>query len=371
MATADPAAAAPCPPDLAEEIALLWSLVATPSISGSEAAVAQQIVAWAEAQGLSPVCDDTSLRIELVGREAGPALAMVSHLDVVPPGAGWTRDPFAPALEAGRLYGRGACDAKASVAAMLCALRDIAQAGGLTRGRLLVVLGYSEETRDTSMPRAVPRCGPLDAAIIGEPTSLDFAVAQRGLMVAELRATGDQRHAAYVSESSYRSAVLGLASDLIKLPGLLQDRPHPILGQPSIAPTMLEAGFARNMTPPSAKALLDLRTTPRWTHAEVGAALRAALSSEVHIVSERLVPCETPTSSRLLPTMQAARPQARSYGSATCSDWVFLRHVDAVKCGPGDTLRSHTADEWVDIEQVRAARSFYREVALGYLTGTP
>ena len=111
MATADPAAAAPCPPDLAEEIALLWSLVATPSISGSEAAVAQQIVAWAEAQGLSPVCDDTSLRIELVGREAGPALAMVSHLDVVPPGAGWTRDPFAPALEAGcspaRVFRRG------------------------------------------------------------------------------------------------------------------------------------------------------------------------------------------------------------------------------------------------------------------------
>ena len=141
--------------------------------------------------------------------------------------------------------------------------------------------------------------------------------------------------------------------------------------RPSIAPTMLEAGVARNMTPPSAKALLDLRTTPHWTHAEVGDALRAALSSEVHIVSERLVPCETPTSSRLLPTMQAARPQARSYGSATCSDWVFLRHVDAVKCGPGDTLRSHTADEWVDIEQVRAARSFYREVALGYLTGTP
>jgi acetylornithine deacetylase len=370
MATAEPGAT-PCPAGLPDELALLWSLVATPSVSGSEAAVAQQIVAWAESQGLSPVCDDTSLRIALDGKSAGPTLALVSHLDVVPPGAGWTREPFVPSLESGRLYGRGACDAKASVAAMLCALRDLKDLGGPACGRLLIVLGYCEETRDTSMPRAVPVCGPLDAAIIGEPTSLDLAVAQRGLMVAELRASGDQRHAAYVSESSYRSAVLSLASDLVKLPGLLQDRPHPILGQPSIAPTMLEAGVARNVTPPSAKALLDLRTTPAWTHAEVGAALRAALSSELHIVSERLVPCETPPSSRLLTTMQAVRPAARAYGSPTCSDWVFLRHLDAVKCGPGESLRSHTPDEWVDSEQVTAARHFYREVAQRYLAGTP
>jgi acetylornithine deacetylase/succinyl-diaminopimelate desuccinylase-like protein len=97
-------------------------------------------------------------------------------LDVVPPGSGWTREPFVPSLEAGRLYGRGACDAKASVAAMLCALRDLRAQGGIERGRLLIVFGYSEETRDTSMGRAVPLCGALDAAIIGEPTSLDLAV---------------------------------------------------------------------------------------------------------------------------------------------------------------------------------------------------
>lgn len=371
MAIAEPHAAARCPADLPEEVALLWALVETPSLSGQEADVAQKIVAWANAQGLSPICDDTSLRIELVGRTAGPTLALVSHLDVVPPGSGWTREPFVPSLEAGRLYGRGACDAKASVAAMLCALRDLRAQGGIERGRLLIVFGYSEETRDTSMGRAVPLCGALDAAIIGEPTSLDLAVAQRGLMVAELRATGDQRHAAYVSESSYRSAVLTLAADLVKLPSLLLDRPHPILGQPSIAPTMLEAGVARNMTPPSAKALLDLRTTPAWTHAEVGAALRSALQSELHVVSERLVPCETPAESRLLPAMQAARPTGRAYGSPTCSDWVFLRHLDAVKCGPGDSLRSHTADEWVAIEQVTAARHFYREAAQRYLAGVP
>ena len=359
--------------DPPEEIALLHSLVAIPSVSGNESAIAAHIAAWANDHGLPCVCDDTSVRIELLGAAPGPCLALVSHVDVVPPGIGWTRDPFVPQIVPHegtmRLYGRGSCDAKASVAAMLCAALDIWRSGGLTRGRLLLILGYSEETRDTSMPKAVPRCGALDAAIIGEPTGLDFAVAQRGLMVAELHAHGDQRHAAYVADGSYRSAVLDLAHDLVRLPTLLQERPHPLLGQPSIAPTQLEAGVGRNITPPVAKALLDLRTTPAWTHAEVGQALRAALHSEVHIVSERLQPCETPAGSRLLSVAQAVRPSARAYGSPTCSDWVFLRHLDAIKCGPGESLRSHTPDEWIATEQVTAARSFYRDVAMRYLRG--
>lgn len=359
------------PGDTAEEIALLWSLVAIPSVSGNEAAIAAHIEAWATDHDLPCVRDETSVRIELSAAAPGPCLALVSHLDVVPPGVGWTRDPFVPQIVTHegttRLYGRGACDAKASVAAMLCAALDIQRGGGPARGRLLLIFGYSEETRDTSMPKAVPRCGALDAAIVGEPTGLDFAVAQRGLMVAELHAHGDQRHAAYVADSSYHSAVLDLAHDLVRLPTLLQERPHPLLGQPSLAPTQLEAGVGRNITPPLAKALIDLRTTPAWTHAEVGQTLRAALRSEVHIVSERLLPCETPMGSRLLPVAQAVRPSARAYGSPTCSDWVFLRHLDAIKCGPGDSLRSHTPDEWVATEQVTAARSFYRDVAQRYL----
>lgn len=350
-----------------DEIALLQQLVAIPSVSGDEAAVAQAIVDWAQARGLAPLRDDTSVRVEVCAAAPGPTLALVSHLDVVPPGDGWTRDPFVPTIDAGRMFGRGATDAKASVAAMLCALVDVMRAGGPGRGRLLLLLGYSEETRDTSMPRAVPVCGPIDAAIIGEPTSLDFAVAQRGLMVAEICAHGDQRHAAYVSEGSYRSAVLGLAADLLKLPTLLQDRPHALLGQPSIAPTMLQAGVARNMTPPMAKALLDLRTTPSYTHTEVAEVLRAALGSEVQVLSDRLVPCQTPPGSRLLATASALRPGARQYGSATCSDWVFLRHVDAVKCGPGDSAVSHRPDESVSLQQVTEARAFYRALAQAYL----
>lgn len=352
-----------------DEVALLARLVATPSVSGDEAAVAQLIEAEAGALGLSVARDDACVRILVPGQAEGKTLALISHLDVVPPGPGWTRPPFTPYEQDNRLYGRGACDAKASVAAMVAAALDVQRAGGPRRGRLLVVLGYSEETRDTSMPRAVPRLGHLDAAVIGEPTGLDLAVAQRGLMVVELHAHGEQRHAAYADESGgYKSAVLQLARDLCCLPELLQDRPHPLLGQPTLTPTKLEAFVARNVAPPLATALLDLRTTPAWPHAEVATALQAALRSQLEVVSDRLQPCETPAGSRLLSAAQLVRPRARCYGSPTCSDWVFLRHLDAIKCGPGDSVRSHTPDEFVELAQVRAARLFYAELAQEYLS---
>ena len=353
-----------------DELELLSRLVAIPSVSGEEAAAAAFVEETAHEWGLDAVRDDTSVRIELRGAEPGPTLALVSHLDVVPPGAGWTRDPFTPSIEGDRLFGRGSGDAKASVAAMVTAARDLAEADEIESGRLLVILGYGEETRNTTMPRAVERAGTIDAAVIGEPTSLDIATAQRGLMMVDLVARGDQRHAGYAaSDGGFVNAVLVLSRDLLRLEDLFRDRTHPVLGRTVATPTMLEAGVSRNVTPPVATAILDVRSTPDWTHEEIAALLRERLDSEVVVTSRRLVPCETPADSRLLEAAARARPQAARFGSPTCSDWVFLRHVDAIKAGPGTSRRSHTPDEYVDLPEVTAARGFYAGVAREYLAG--
>ena len=353
-----------------DELELLSRLVAIPSVSGEEAAAAAFVEETAHEWGLDAVRDDTSVRIEVRGTGPGPTLALVSHLDVVPPGAGWTRDPFTPSIEGARLFGRGSGDAKASVAAMVTAARDLAEADEIESGRLLVILGYGEETRNTTMPRAVERAGTIDAAVIGEPTSLDIATAQRGLMMVDLVARGDQRHAGYAaSDGGFVNAVLVLSRDLLRLEDLFRDRTHPVLGRTVATPTMLEAGVSRNVTPPVATAILDVRSTPDWTHEEIAALLRERLDSEVVVTSRRLVPCETPADSRLLEAAARARPQAARFGSPTCSDWVFLRHVDAIKAGPGTSRRSHTPDEYVDLPEVTAARGFYAGVAREYLAG--
>jgi acetylornithine deacetylase len=350
------------------ELKLLEQLVAIPSVSGEEAAVAGFLETTARGWGLGTVRDDTSVRIELRGGSPGPTLALVSHLDVVPPGAGWTRDPFTPVVEGDRLYGRGSGDAKASVAAMVTAARDLAQGDGIERGRLLVILGYGEETKNTTMERAVERAGPIDAAVVGEPTNLDFATAQRGLMMVDLIARGDQRHAGYAADDGeFVNAALVLARDLLRLEALFQDRGHPVLGRTTATPTMLDAGVSRNVTPPVATAILDVRSTPDWTHDEIAVLLRDRLDSEVVVTSRRLVPCETPADSRLLAAAARARPEAARFGSPTCSDWVFLRHVDAIKAGPGTSRRSHTPDEYVDLPEVTAARGFYAALARDYL----
>jgi acetylornithine deacetylase len=353
---------------LRDELDLLTALVATPSVSGEEEPVARLVEATARGWGLDVRRDELAVWVEILGAAPGPTLALVSHLDVVPPGSGWTRDPFGPTREGTRLYGRGSGDAKASVSAMLWAARDVAGAGGPPRGRLLVILGYGEETRHTTMERAVATAGRIDAAVVGEPTNLDFAVAQRGLMMVDLLAEGDQRHAGYAAaDGEFRNAALVLARDLLKLDGLFAGRAHPVLGHTTATPTMLEGGVSRNVTPPVAKAILDIRSTPDWSHDEVADVLRRSLASNVVVTSPRLVPCETPADSRLLAAARRVRPEARTFGSPTCSDWVFLRHADAIKCGPGTSRRSHTPDEYVDLPEVTAARRFYAELCLAYL----
>jgi acetylornithine deacetylase len=181
-------------------------------------------------------------------------------------------------------------------------------------------------------------------------------------------ARGDQRHAGYAAQDGeFTNAITALAEDLARLDGIVAERNHPILGVTTVTPTMLSGGVSRNVTPPMAKVVLDVRSTPAWPHDELAQALQTRLRGELTITSDRLVPCETPPGSRLLDVARAVRPGLRTFGSPTCSDWVFVRHADAIKCGPGTSRRSHTPDEYVDLPEVTAARAFYAALAKEYL----
>lgn len=340
--------------------------MAIPSISGNESPAAEYVEQVARRLGLDVVRDDSSVRVSVGDELAGPTIALASHLDVVPPGEGWTRDPFTPVIEGDLLYGRGSGDAKGSVAAMLHALGDVAESARGLRGRALGIFSYGEETRNATMPEALARAGRLDAALVGEPTNLEFAVAQRGLMMVDLVAHGDQRHAGYAATDGFTNAITVLARNLAQLDGIAAARVHPILGVTTMTPTMLEAGVSRNVTPPTARAILDIRSTPDWSHDELAALLRERLDCEVVVTSTRLVPCETPTGSLVLAAARRARPESATYGSPTCSDWCFLRHLDAIKVGPGTSRRSHTADESVNLSEVTTARAFYGRAITEY-----
>ena len=352
------------------EVELLKQLVGIPSVSGTEETIGEFVERTAESWGLDVTRSEHGVIVRVAasgGERGGNTLAFVSHLDTVPAGEGWNRSPFDPMIEGTRLYGRGSGDAKASVAAMLTAARETSRNAGELRGDLVLLLGYGEETKHTTMPHLIEAAGPITFAVVGEPTSLQAAIAQRGIMMVDLVARGDQRHAGYAGDETHEDAITRLAADLVKLPQLFTDRIHPVLGHATATATMLEAGVSRNVTPPVAKAVLDVRSTPSWTHGELHTVMEQQLTSEVIVTSDRLVPCETPAESVLLRAMRDVRPTLSSYGSPTCSDWVFLRHLDVVKCGPGTSRLSHTPDEHVDLHEVSEAVAFYHELAMELL----
>lgn len=349
---------------------LVVGLVRTPSPSGSEAEVAGVLAGWLESRGLEPVVDDAAVRIEVAGGRPGPTLLLASHLDTVPPGEGWSVDPYAGTIDGGRLFGRGAVDAKASVAAMAAAAADVAVTGGPGCGRLVVLATFSEETRDTSMPEALRRLGAApDAAVVGEPTSLEPCIAQRGQLLLELIWEGEQAHAGWAAGRMPPpvNPISCAARDLVALESLTFDRRHPLLGAVAVTPTIIGAGIARNVIPPRCSVVLDIRTTPSHGHDELVSAIAGRVSGRVEVLSDRLVPAETPPDSRLLAAVQTVRPQSRPFASPTCSDWVFMRHVDAVKLGPGDSRLSHTADEWIALDEVDAGAHLYADLAREYL----
>ncbi len=342
-----------------EVLTLHQEIVSIPSLSGSEARLADYLQEWLRARGAEPARIANTL---LLTAGAGPLLLLDTHLDTVPPVSGWTRDPFRPGLEDGRVYGLGSNDAKASVAAMIAAFLALREERlPLT---LALALVEAEETRGTGTQAVLAELGkreePLVAALLGEPTGLDVAAAQKGLLVLELVAKGEACHAAHAAALGARNAAFALAADLVALERLELWPPHPRLGPVTAQPTVLRAGTARNVVPGEASAILDVRTVPGG-HREVVGRLESELAAEVRVLSDRLVPRETAEDQAVVRAALAARPEARLYGSATLSDMVFMNGVPAVKCGPGRSERSHTPDEFVLEEEILDGARFYTD----------
>lgn len=343
----------------AEVLALHRRLVGIRSPSGEEAEIADALAGILAAHGVAAQRLGNSL-LAVAGE--GPLLLFDSHLDTVPPAAGWTLDPWTVTVRDGRVIGLGSNDAKASVVAMTAAFLDVAASALPFAVALALAEGEETSGRGTAavLAELAARGTSPAAAVIGEPTGLDLAVAQKGLLVLELVARGDACHAAHAAALGARNAVCELARELAALEGLDLGPAHAELGRATLEPTVLRAGEAHNALPGEATALLDVRTTPAVPAAEIVARVRARTGGEVRVRSDRFQPCATPVAAGLVEAARRVNPAARLFGSATLSDMAQLVGVPAIKCGPGRSERSHTPDEWVEEEEILAGVRFYR-----------
>jgi len=342
--------------------------VAIPSLSKQEHALADCVAQELHNAGLSVSREGNNVWAEF-GDAPRPRLLLNSHLDTVPAGGGWRHDPWTPELTDGKLSGLGANDAKGCVTAMLEAVLAVVRrvrGGARLRGTLVLALSAEEENSGAGLGTIRERLEPLDAALVGEPTSLTPMIAQRGLLIVKGTARGRTAHPANTPAGTPDNAVVRAAADVMRLQTFAWGPAHPLLGPPHGHVTMLSGGVARNVIPDRCEFWLDVRTTPAEPHAPLFERLRAALDSELTIHSDRLVPVETPQSETIVRAVARALPDHPPAGSPAMSDMVFLAGIPAVKIGPGDTRRSHTPNEFLHVEELAAGAAAYERIICEY-----
>ena len=342
-------------------VELLRDLVRIPSESGHEEGVVARLDSAARELGVTPTVIGRNITALFDGGE-GPLLLLNSHTDTVPVGEGWTRDPLGAEMENGRIYGRGSNDAKGCVTAMLLGAAR-AFASNAPKGKVLFAASCEEEVLGQGLEKLLPLLPRPDAAVVGEPTGLQPAVAQKGLLLLEVTAAGRSAHAAW---GGGVNAVEAAARDVLALSKLAVPGEHPALGKTSLHVTQISGGTRHNVIPDACKLVVDIRTTPAVSPESIVELVKRSVEGQVKVRSSRLGSVETDPGHAIVQAALAANPGAAPYGSPTLSDWVFLKGIPTVKAGPGQSPRSHTPDEYLEVAELEAGVLFYESLIRRY-----
>jgi acetylornithine deacetylase len=338
----------------AEAITLLRELIATPSVSGEESGTAEVLSAFFEARHIPISRHFNNLWVRNRFFKPGlPIILLNSHHDTVKPVAGYTRNPFDPAVEDGKLYGLGANDAGGGLVSLIAAFLHFYDARELPFNLVFCASAEEEISGKRGIRAVIGELGPVDCAIVGEPTKMEMGLAEKGLLVLDCVAPGKAGHAA---RGNGENAIYNAMDDIAWFRTFLFPRVSELLGPVRMSVTMISAGTQHNVVPDSCRFTVDIRTTDAYSNEELLSVIRQNTGCAI-----------TPRSMDLRPTsISAAHPLIRAgnqlglkaFGSPTLSDKTFMPWP-ALKMGPGDTLRSHAADEFIYVHEVHEAIEIY------------
>ncbi len=336
-----------------EAIELLKRLIATPSVSRDEAKAADIMQDYMERRALKPHREANNVwAIDPEYDEARPTVLLNAHIDTVKPVSTWTRDPFAPDVEDGILYGLGSNDCGGGLVALLQAFRILTQTG---RNCNFIYLASAEEevSGKDGISRALPLLPRIDVAVVGEPTGLQPAIAEKGLMVVDGVAHGKSGHAA---RNEGVNAIYEALDDLVWLRGYKFQKVSGLLGPVKMSVTVIQAGTQHNVVPDECKFTIDVRTNEHYTNREVFDFLCANVKSELKARSFRLGSSSIAESHPLVARCVAMG--MKPFGSPTLSDQALMS-FPSMKLGPGESARSHSANEHIYIKEVENAIETY------------
>lgn len=342
-----------------ELLSLHHGLIEIPSVSGDESEVMQFATEWlGQREGLEVFWVGRNVVAKTKGNVR---LLLNTHLDTVPANPQWTMDPYVAKREGDCIYGLGSNDAKGCAAAMMGCIAEMSAVEGLA-----CLLAVDEETGGAGTQIAWPKLHEElgwhpSGIIVGEPTGLQIGIGQWGLLIVQLVARGTASHAAHLESGGVVNPIFQLAQDLAKLAELRMPG-----GNGRACPTVLLGSSARNQIPGVAKAVLDIRTEPGQSHSEITSFLASELNCEVEVLSSRLVPYRCEAQCPIAQTAQRVLSQ-EFFVSHTMSDQVVFQGFDCIKMGPGDTNRSHTADEYLFASELIEGHRAYCAVAQEFL----
>jgi acetylornithine deacetylase len=347
-------------PHTPKAIHLLKQLIATPSLSREEDQTATLISNFLKSEGASPQRKMNNIWASSIISEELPTILLNSHHDTVKPSSSWSLDPFQSVEKDGKLYGLGSNDAGGPLVSLIATFLALKDDPNRPYNLILAATAEEEVSGKNGIESILPELGKLDLAIVGEPTQMQMAVAEKGLMVLDCKASGVSGHAA---RNEGVNAIYKAIQDIEWFRTFQFDLKSELLGPVKMSVTQINAGTQHNVVPDECSYVVDVRTNEFYRNEEALQVIKKFVkNSEVTPRSTRI------NSSFILlehPFVQKGLSLGLTYyGSPTTSDQALIP-CTSIKIGPGDSARSHTADEFIYIEEVERGIELYIKLLTG------
>lgn len=328
-----------------DTIDLLKNMIRIPSFSRDEGAVADFLERWMLTEGFAARRLGNNLWIESGPADGRPTILLNAHIDTVKPASGYTRDPFTPEIEDGCLYGLGSNDDGGSLVALLETYSRLIQKEQPYR---LIFSATAEEevSGKGGLDLILPELGLIDFGVMGEPTGMRMAVAERGLMVLDCTAYGKSGHAA---RNEGVNAIYKAIEDIQWFKSHSFDRVSDFLGAVKMSVTQINAGTQHNVVPDRCTFVVDVRPNGMYTNPELLELIKSSVSCEVKERSTRIGSSHLPMDHPAV--VRGLSLGLEPFGSPTTSNQA-LCHFPTLKIGPGDSARSHSADEYIRFDEI-------------------
>ena len=345
-----------------EAIQLLKKLIATPSFSGEEQQTAQLLQNWFQENNIPFKQENNNIWAYNQHFDASkPTLLLNSHHDTVKPNQGYTLDPFIPIEEDGKIFGLGSNDAGGCLVSLLAAFAYYYTHKNLSHNIVIVASAEEESSGPNGLNSVLQHLPPLDCAIVGEPTEMQLAIAEKGLLVLDVTVNGTASHAAHHNDDNPIYKTLAVI-DWFK--NYRFEKVSDILGPVKMTVTQINAGKQHNVVPAECRLVVDIRVNDRYSNQEI---LDTVVQQVPAVIKPRSMNLNASSIAPQHPLVQSGIASGRStYGSPTLSDQSVLS-CQSLKLGPGNSLRSHTANEFIYRREIEEGIQLYINILEGYL----